>query len=81
MILIKLQSNFIEITLRHGCCPVNFLYIFRTPFLKNTSEQLLVNLVPVDATVKRRVLPIIVLPLVGSSSSFRRFGTSSSAMH
>ena len=25
-----LQSNFIEITLRHGCLPVNLLYIFRT---------------------------------------------------
>ena len=33
-----LQSNFIEITLRHGCSPVNLLHIFRTPFLKNTSE-------------------------------------------
>ena len=29
-------SNFIEITLRHGCSPVNLLHIFRTPFLKNT---------------------------------------------
>ena len=32
-ISIKLQSNFIEIALRHGCSPVNLLYIFRTPFL------------------------------------------------
>ena len=31
-ISIKLQSNFTEITLRHGCSPVNLLYIFRTPF-------------------------------------------------
>ena len=31
----KLQSNFIEITLRHGCSPVNLLHIFRTPFSKN----------------------------------------------
>ena len=31
-ISIKLQSNFIEITLQHGCCsPVNLLRIFRTP--------------------------------------------------
>ena len=29
MILIKLQSNFIEITLQHGCCPVNLLHIFK----------------------------------------------------
>ena len=32
VISIKLQSNFVEITLRHGCCPVNLLHIFRTPF-------------------------------------------------
>ena len=37
----KLQSNFIEITLQNRCSPVNLLYIFRTPFPKNTSEQLL----------------------------------------
>ena len=36
-----LQSNFIEITLRHGCPPVNLLHIFRTPFSKNTSGRLL----------------------------------------
>ena len=45
-ILIKLQSNFIEsnfieIALRHGCFPVNLLHIFKTPFLKNTSGWLL----------------------------------------
>ena len=34
MISIKLQSNFIEITLQHGCSPVNLLNIFRTPFLE-----------------------------------------------
>ena len=32
------QSNFIEIALRHGCSPVNFLHTFRTPFPRNTSE-------------------------------------------
>ena len=32
---------FRQITLRHGCSPVNLLYIFRTPFLKNTSGWLL----------------------------------------
>ena len=41
VISIKLQSNFNEITLRHGCCPVNLMYIFRTLFLKNTSGRLL----------------------------------------
>ena len=35
------QSNFIEITLRYGCSPVNLLHIFRTPFPKNTSKWLL----------------------------------------
>ena len=34
-------SNYIEITLQHGCSPVNLLQIFRTPFPKNTSEGLL----------------------------------------
>ena len=32
VISIKLQSNIIEITLRHECSPVNLLHIFRTPF-------------------------------------------------
>ena len=40
----KLQSNFIEITLRHGYSPVNLLHIFRTPFPKNTSEGLLLKI-------------------------------------
>ena len=40
VISIKLGSNFIEITLRHGCS-INLLHIFRTPFLKNTSGWLL----------------------------------------
>ena len=41
VISIKLLCNFIEITLRHGCSPVNLLHIFRTPFPKNTSGRLL----------------------------------------
>ena len=40
-ISIKLQSNFVEITLRHGCSPLNLHHIFRTPFPKNTSGPLL----------------------------------------
>ena len=41
MISIKLPSNFIEITLRHGCFLVNLLHIFRTPFKKNASGCLI----------------------------------------
>ena len=36
--LIKLQGNFIEIALWHGCSPVNLLHIFRKPYSKNTSR-------------------------------------------
>ena len=32
---INLQNSFIEITVLHGCSPVNLLYIFRTPFLNH----------------------------------------------
>ena len=35
VISVKLQSNFIEITLRRGCSPVNLLHIFRKHFYKN----------------------------------------------
>ena len=31
----------VEITLSHGCSPVNFLQVFKTPFFKNTSVGLL----------------------------------------
>ena len=43
VISIKLLCNFIEITLRHGCSPVNLLHIFRTPFPRNTSGGLLIS--------------------------------------
>ena len=43
VILIKLLCNFIEITLRHGCSPVNLLHNFRTPFTKSTSERLILD--------------------------------------
>ena len=44
VISIKLQSNFIQITLQHRCSPVNLLHIFRTLFLKNTIWGLLLFL-------------------------------------
>ena len=37
---IKLQSNFIEITLWYGCYPVNLVHIIRTPFPKSISGGL-----------------------------------------
>ena len=43
VISIKLHSNFIEVTLRQGCSPVNVLNIFRTLFPKNTSGWLLLQ--------------------------------------
>ena len=44
LISVKLQSNFIEIALRHRCSPVNLLHIFRTPFPRNTSGWVLLLL-------------------------------------
>ena len=41
VISIKLLFNFIKITLRHGCSPLNLLHIFSTPFPKNTYGWLL----------------------------------------
>ena len=41
----KLLFNFIEITLRHGCSPLNLLYIFRTPLCKKTSGVLLLDII------------------------------------
>ena len=45
VISIKLQSNFIEITLWHGCSPVNLQHIFRKPFSKSPSGWLLLDFV------------------------------------
>ena len=40
----KAASNFIETRLRHGCSPVNLLYIFGTTFSNNNSGWLLLSL-------------------------------------
>ena len=42
--LIKVACNFIKVTLRHGCSPINWLHIFMTTFPRNTSEWLLLKL-------------------------------------
>ena len=39
----SLQNNFIEISLRHGCSPVNLLHIFRATSPRNTSGSLLTS--------------------------------------
>ena len=58
---IKLQNNFIYITLRHGCSPVNLLHIFRTAFLKNTSEGLLLLLCSGNTSKKQDCKIIVFL--------------------
>ena len=40
---ISLLCNFVEVTLRNGCFPVNLLHIFQTPFLNITSDGLLLD--------------------------------------
>ena len=44
VISIKLQTNFVEITLRDEYSPVNLLHIFRTPFRRNISGWLLLKI-------------------------------------
>ena len=60
MISVKLQSNFIEITLRHGLSPVNLLHTFKTRFPRNTSGRLLLS----------KWFPIFLLHLVVTSTWF-----------
>ena len=43
MISLKLQSKFIETTLRHGCSSVTLLHHFTIPFPKNTYGGLLLS--------------------------------------
>ena len=47
VISIKLQGNFIEITLRHGGSPVNVMHIFRTLFPKKICGRLLLNILKI----------------------------------
>ena len=59
VILIKLQSNVIEITLPHGYSPVNLLHTFRTPFLKNTSGWRLL-IIPLQTLIINFLFPLLV---------------------
>ena len=68
VILIKLLCNFIEITLQHGCSPINLLHIFRTPFLKNTSGWSLLKVI-IDSNRFQR-LKIYQTLLIFFSKSF-----------
>ena len=56
VISVMLLCNFIEITLRHGCCPVNLLYIFKIPFAKNTSGWLLLSVLIFRVLWEKKVL-------------------------
>ena len=44
-----------QITLRDGCSPVNLLHIFRTPFLKNTSGWLFLNIYSIYNFMKAKI--------------------------
>ena len=52
-ISIKLQSNFIEIALRHGCSVANLLHILRTSFPKNSSGWLLLKIVQLKKNLSK----------------------------
>ena len=45
VIAIKFLCKFIEITILHGCFPVDFLHICSTAFLKSTCGEMLLTLV------------------------------------
>ena len=51
----KVASKFIEIALPHGFSPVNLLDIFKTPFPKNASGQLYLEL-DVTMTITRNCM-------------------------
>ena len=46
VISIELLCNFTEIALRHGCCFLNLLHIFRTPFDRSTYGGMLLYFQP-----------------------------------
>ena len=62
--------NFTEITLPHGCSPVNLLDIFRTAFCKNTYGGLLLA---IQSTLPIRIQQEIQEREVKLASSIERF--------
>ena len=56
------QSNFNENALQHGCSPVNWLHIFRTPFPRNTSGWLYLYIVMIS--VEKLIFKLSVLNLI-----------------
>ena len=58
VISIKLLCNFIEVTLWHGCYPVDLLHIFTTFFHKSTSGGLILDIRYI-LRQERRVISIV----------------------
>ena len=52
----KLQSNFIEITLRHGCSPVTLLYISEHLFLRTPVDVIQNSLERVEICSKLTIM-------------------------
>ena len=77
VISIKLQSNFIEITLRHGCSPVNLLHIFRTPFARNISEWLFLAKKMLDQLEEVDLLASSLIQLIIFLGLFKRLTSAS----
>ena len=69
VISIKLQSNFIKITLRHGCLPVTLLQIFTTPFLKNTCGRLLLEQNRLPVLHARNMISLTCIRIENSSAA------------
>ena len=63
VISIKLQRNFVKITLQHGCSLVNLLHVFRTPFHKNISGQLLLQYVSLNVSTFKAWLQSLAIKL------------------
>ena len=80
VISITLLCDFIEITLRHECSPINLVLIFRTPFHKNTSQEMLLNkssnkipkiiITTIIATIKLNLLKNKPIKITKSSFEF-----------